>query len=114
MAYFGALCTVDVVIGAPGTYFRARRSYGATIRYNSWPLRVNAIDTSQVAPGTWRPALLLELFGVSRAICIGQAPYACFLLRARRCAPIDSRWANVAPGLGRLPRDAACVNYKCP
>ena len=114
MAHFGALCAADVVIGALGIYLWARRSFGATIYYSYWPLRVNAVDTSEVAPGTRRRALLLELSGASRAICIGQAPFACPILRARRCAPIDSRWADVAPGLGRLLRDAACVVYKYP
>ena len=91
MTHFGALCAAGVVIGALGIYLWARRSYGATIYYNYWPLRVNAVDISEVAPGTRRRTLLLELSGASRALCIGQAPFACLLLRARRCATIDSR-----------------------
>ena len=106
MTHFGALCAVDVVIGALGIYLWARRSYGATIHYNYWPLRVNAVDTSEVGPGTRRRALLLVLSGASRAICIGQAPFACLLLRARLCVSLiraGQMWPLAWTGFRAMP-----------
>ena len=101
-----------VAIVAFGVYFRALRIYGATIRDNYWALRISALDTSGVAPGAGRCALLLEQIGISQARCKGQAPYASFFKRARRCVRIDSRWVDVGPGLGGLPRDTPRVgNY---